>query len=91
MNNGGPAFPRPASDFIVDESKGTAEALRSYEGMSRLDYFAAAALPAILAGWYVGKSVGTSLRDHELIAACAYQMADAMLKESVKETSNGAA
>lgn len=59
--DGGPAFPMPSELGVHDGKSG-------HEGMSLRDYFAAAALPAIIAG--------TSQADP---AKTAYVIADAML------------
>lgn len=77
LNDGGLAFP------ALDDS-GTGLCLRE-PGMTLRDYFAAAALPAIVAAYVEanGRCVGTD-HIHYNSAAHAYKMADAMLAERAK-------
>lgn len=89
-DNGGPAFPDVEQFAILRSTLTPAQepikeiVYQRCRGMSLRDYFAAAALSAIVSGWYAGKRVGTSLGDHEGIADCAYQLADAMIAERDK-------
>lgn len=69
INTGGPAFP------TVDANR--AEDYGTY-GLTMRDYFAAKAMQAgISAGWGLES-------DPDVVAECAYQCADAMLKEREK-------
>lgn len=84
IDGGGPAFPLP------DERGPNGEGLREgHPGMSLRDYFAAVALPTVLA---VGKGQvreadltrlfgkdRSNIAGHEVAAALAYEIADAML------------
>lgn len=76
-NNGGPAFPRPAS---VDTSGGTLPdgdfVVKEQSGMTLRDYFAGQVLVGLLAD-------GFELSDAKLAEAC-YVTADAMLAERAK-------
>ena len=69
IKDGGPAFPVPNDANLNDQ-----------EGMSLRDYFATAALPAVIAAYVEanGRCIGTDhiLRNPPVIA---YQIADAML------------
>ena len=67
-NDGGPAFPRPTNDTMVDADE------FAYEGMSLLDYFAGHALAGLLAMAKQKQSFAEFSDD-------AYDMAEAMLKE----------
>jgi hypothetical protein len=77
--NGGPAFPVNTSNV------GNTGACYADSGMSLRDYFAAKALPAIVAAYVEanGRCVGTD-HIHYNCAAHAYRMADAMLAERAK-------
>ena len=67
---GGPAFPGPAQhEQTVDIN----------EGMTLRDYFAAKAIQTAWRGWLDGYY--ESDEPNTDIAKCAYQIADAMLKE----------
>ena len=70
IKDGGPAFP------CLDEHL----AMHASQGMTLRDYFAAKALPAIVAAYVEanGRCVGTD-HIHYNCAAHAYRMADAML------------
>lgn len=74
-NDGGPAFPSvmPLSD--------------SQEGLTKRDYFAAAALPVAMQ--WVRELDGDDARklgsNSEIIAGVSYEIADAMLAEREKE------
>lgn len=72
-NDGGPAF--PVQEFNSDGTPATLTI-----GMTLRDYFAAAALPAIVAAYVEanGRCVGTD-HIHYNCTAHAYRMADAML------------
>ncbi len=63
------AFPSPGVVMSDDRQQG------AYEGMTLRDYFAAAALQAIIT------ANGTFDYDEEPVSLNAYKMADAMLKE----------
>lgn len=72
-NTGGPAFP------TVDENHYSAGG----EGMTLRDYFAAKAMQGVLSN--VNANVGVGQEETNCgIAACAYAIADAMLKEREK-------
>lgn len=64
INNGGPAFPRPADRDDCGA-----------EGMTLRDYFAAKALQGLLASWSEHDVIA-----FDEIASDAYGYADAMLK-----------
>jgi hypothetical protein len=72
INDGGPAFPRPASQFKLNQS--THQAF-PYNGMTLRDWFAGQALAGFI-------DFGTKSDDEyfELGARAAYLMADAMLR-----------
>ena len=81
-NDGGPAFP-----FALESVATAKGSEQSYEpGMSLRDYFAAAALPSVIAAYVEanGRCIGT---DHFVrnVPVHAYRMADAMLAERSKE------
>lgn len=68
INDGGPAFP------LTNDAISYANRDFTMQGMSLRDYFAAKAVPAIIAqGFKIGSEA-------DLIAVGAYKMADAMLK-----------
>jgi hypothetical protein len=80
QNDGEPAFPVPVGEreFWDREENG------SPNGMSLRDYFAAAALPSMMASWERWKSIendrATSSQElAELVAVDCYEQADAML------------
>ena len=76
MNNGGAAFPRLTGGGLD---------VGSHTGMSLRDYFAAAALPALIArdaGMTKGNS---SFERRPELARIAYELADAMLEERQKD------
>jgi hypothetical protein len=80
--DGGPAFP------VLHSIDGNwvREPCKEYAGMTLRDYFAAAALPAIIADpWYRAEQKGVpySKLSHG-IALDAYAIADAMLAERAK-------
>ena len=70
INDGGPAFPRPAGDY-----NGSRHGNSSQTGMSLRDYFAAKALQGLLA--FPGMEYADA--PPEVAARDAYAMADAML------------
>lgn len=80
--DGGPAFPQIESALAYDHS---AESYytntMSVGGMTLRDYFAAKALPAVVAAYIEasGRCIGTD-HIHHNCAAHAFKMADAMLK-----------
>lgn len=73
--DGGPAFPSPAIESATDDRR------EQRDGMSLRDYFAAKALPAVVAAYIEasGRCIGTD-HIHHNCAAHAFKMADAMLK-----------
>ncbi|HEY8355260.1 MAG TPA: hypothetical protein VIK69_09635 [Methylophilaceae bacterium] len=73
INAGGPAFPTYASDHRGAACNTTFE---PKGGMTLRDYFAAKALPEVLAQ----KDVHGHTREWENAAWISYQIADAMLK-----------
>ena len=78
--DGGPAFPRPFSD--TGERHGQRyEAAQA--GLSLRDYFAAAALPAVIAA-RVANQVEDLVQDS--IAEECYELADALLAARERET-----
>ena len=78
INTGGPAFPRAPFEYI-DNGIGLDWAVREQSGMTLRDYFAAKALPSILAP---NPSTGqyAQIDDFPACAVVAYAMADAMIK-----------
>lgn len=78
-DDGGPAFPAPDAGEEHFSQKS------AYMGMTLRDYFAAKALPAVIAGSCAGQhhpgSASGKLggKTEDLIAMDAYAMADAML------------
>lgn len=79
-NTGGPAFPCPAAK-VGSPDRGYVETSQQ-EGMSLRDYFAAKAMQTIiLANVPVGPDAGN---ENHRVAACAYAVADAMLKQREK-------
>jgi hypothetical protein len=96
MKNGGPAFPRPASQA----ADGHRDNRPAQQGMTLRDYFAAAALPALITAVLNPGAVegGITLAVHEKamnegrvpkahLAHVAYEYADLMLAEREKEPS----
>jgi hypothetical protein len=73
-NDGGPAFPHDGPERI-DGATGVRHR-RAYMGMSLRDYFAGQALATIIPPTLSGYEAW----DATSVAACAYQMADAMLR-----------
>lgn len=79
-NDGNPAFPAPEAG-IARFGDGNADA---FMGMSLRDYFAAKAMPL---AWKAAEDGYFESGEDSInadVAACAYQMADAMLKERAK-------
>lgn len=83
IDNGGPAFPRPAS---IDPTSGTLpegdRLVNDQAGLSLRDYFAAAALPTMCVGMY--KLPYTAAECEAKAAVAAYAIADAMLAQRTK-------
>ena len=77
MKDGGPAFP---SSMHETEHGDKVYPVDSYEGMSLRDYFAAAAMTALLRS-EVGKEGWATVHG---VASDAYKVADAMLKAREK-------
>lgn len=78
-NDGGPAFPRPASEYT---KFGTCpdgnDAERAFDGMTLRDYFAAKAMQA-----FIARGVINGMEDDEydaMISQWSYFMAGAMLE-----------
>lgn len=69
QNNGGPAFPHAHKDHPFQH------------GMSLRDYFAAAALPAIVTNHCKEDSIDVDEKTVSKIAAEAFTIADAMLDD----------
>lgn len=76
--DGGPAFPQSR---CWNAERAEYEDTQQYPGMSLRDYFAAKALPAVVAAYVEasGRCIGTD-HIHHNCAAHAFKMADAMLK-----------
>lgn len=72
-DNGGPAFPRDG--YQVEDEYGRKETIQGKNGMTLRDYFAAKAMQQMAGGGH------TTWAD---LAADAYAIADAMLKERAK-------
>jgi len=80
-NDGGAAFPRPASEFTKDGTlQDGNDAIPAQKGMTLRDYFAAKAMPFMLQFDNVDGKTAT----FEEIARESYQLADAMLAEREK-------
>ena len=72
-DDGGPAFPRPASEYTEHGTLPDGNtAIDEQDGMSLRDYFAAAALTGLLAA--------NEDRDMDVTAKYAYRYADFMLQ-----------
>lgn len=69
INNGGPAFPRPAGDY-----NGTRSGNGPQDGMTLRDYLAAKAMQGFLTHAQAADS------PEDVVAGWAYSMADAMLR-----------
>jgi hypothetical protein len=73
-DNGGPAFPRPASEYEPNGIRNDGRiAAIPHNGMTLRDYFATAAMQGMKANPLWDDNL------HESIAAAAYHMADEML------------
>lgn len=85
IDNGGAAFPAQPTVHM-----GRGVDISAHHGMTLRDYFAAAALPAVIGttqSWRNLDFVPTNgLTNSENDALCAYQVADAMLKARVAAT-----
>lgn len=67
----------PTHPTVATNSEGSCDAFfGAQDGMSKREYYAAQAVPAI-----IGR-LGVTATEAEVIAKMAFQMADAMLKES---------
>lgn len=76
IDNGGPAFPTQLQSITADREVTNHEVIA---GMSLRDYFAAKAMPSLLQICQNdAREEGLGYPEH--IAACAYGIADAMLK-----------
>lgn len=78
--DGGPAFPRPA--VRIENSSGDVSWFDEQDGMSIRDYFASAALPAVMAArtaLVVANLDGLDTSTQESIAEECYELADALL------------
>lgn len=91
INDGGPAFPRPASEYT---KSGTCpdgnDPHDAQDGMSMRDYFAAAALTGVLANQPLREAIQRASADLKqtqpaLTAQLCYESAEAML-QARKET-----
>jgi len=71
-NTGGPAFP-VQSIYVEDEATNS-------RGMTLRDYFAAKALPTVIADWLQTGDIFPDPEIAEVIARDCYIVADAMLK-----------
>ncbi len=88
--DGGPAYPATVRHRIftkeaMDEANlpdALAFGAMECAGMTLRDYFAAQAVPSILDEYYAGNA--TEWPSFEGVAAAAYLLADAMLKERAK-------
>lgn len=82
--DGGPAFPRPASEYTADGTLADGNAaVCEQDGMSLRDYLAGQALVGVMAAY--GPGVGGM--SPPTVAAMAYSLADAMLDERGKAVS----
>ncbi|WP_438391094.1 hypothetical protein [Caballeronia sp. DA-9] len=77
MTTGGPAFPVPEVSTATGQVKSADAA-----GMTLRDYFAAAALPAILARVPAGTRPQPGKTIQDAVAESAYEQADAMIRAS---------
>jgi hypothetical protein len=77
-DNGGPAFPRPASEFTANGTLPDGNDLGAQDGMSLRDYFAAQALNGLIQFQAELRGVGGQ-EIADLTAQAAYALADAML------------
>lgn len=85
--DGGPAFPSSVIDEVFVEEFGRWDKRLgpSTGGMSLRDYFAAAALPSVIAAYLAANGNGCAA-DHAVqnAPALAYRYADAMIRERAK-------
>lgn len=85
---GGPAFPCKASEAAKKQTAIVGKILEDNAGMTLRDYFAAAALQGLCAGFSAQANDDWPRDDepegYEVAASHAYIMADAMLKERGK-------
>lgn len=73
------AFPTHPTVTTSANNKGIGDAFfGAQDGMTKREYYAAAAMPAII------NRLGVTTIEAEVIARMAFQMADAMIKESGK-------
>lgn len=72
-NTGGPAFP-------TENARQTGSSTWHYEGMTLRDYFAAKAMPTVIADWLKTGDIHPDPEIVEVIARDCYAVADAMLK-----------
>ncbi len=81
QTDGGPAFPRPASEYEPNEMRTDGRiAAVPYNGMSLRDYFASAALRGELAAQVPADPQSMPSDEYvKLMAGRAYTFADAML------------
>lgn len=80
-NNGGPAFPQTQTLDVENPNGFVSGSDVGEGGMTLRDYFAAKSLPSVIKFW-ASSCEGFDLLDvQDCIAAEAYAMADAMLKE----------
>lgn len=90
--NGGAAFPSGESYVLTDLSGAKEKCSKGplHTGMTLRDYFAAAALPAIIADHFRADADGSSCLDVSEIPDCAakasYMVADAMIAARKEKT-----
>lgn len=82
MSNGGPAFPCEIDEKYYCMGNKTRKV--SVTGLTKLDYFAAKAMQSVIATPEEFKVSGANQ-----IARMAYEMAEAMLKESERRNAQG--
>lgn len=76
INDGGPAFPRPASEYTRNGSCPDGnDPICEQDGLSARDYFAAAALSGVL---MARATTGAEMLQESIAEEC-YELADAML------------
>ena len=81
-DNGGPAFPCEGGRTVM--SGNAMHKTLPSDGMTLRDYFAAKALPGLLATCEREPGGATSSLSASALAAASYEMADAMLLERAK-------
>lgn len=82
-NTGGSAFPRPYSQFALNDHDDIRQSMWDQEGMSMRDWFAGMALQGLMA-----ENATLPYQDRRSFMAMAfeaYQMADAMIAERRRE------